>query len=248
MSAALEIGTLYPGSVELKFSEGGGSYEGWTHKPNAFDGVGVKHEVYNASDKRMKYITFVYIAYNSVGDVVSCKVSGKVEARGRLTGPVEPYEKTEVRWEALWYNPTIDKVELKEVIIQYMDDTEETIKGEDIVNINNHESVYYQKCGKQEQADAKKERLKFCYLSFMVFWCLSETKVDKTAKFHANQGLLLFILEVVGVLIGGIPKVGNLLSFILIVFAIVFSIKGRVDIGKNKQSRIPLIGRINILK
>lgn len=82
----------------------------------------------------------------------------------------------------------------------------------------------------------------------MVFWCLKDAKNDERVKFHANQGLLLFILEVVGISILEIPKIGGTLGFLLIAFAVAFSIRGLVDIDKNKQSKIPLIGRIRILK
>ena len=154
MSAALEIGKLCPGTTELMFSGNGSSYEGWTSSPNEVGGIGVRHTVYNASDKSMKYITFVYVPYNRVGDPVASKVGGDVEARGKLTGPLEPNGKANVEWKILWYNPTIAEVKLKEVIVQYMDGTEETIKGEDILDIDSPESVYYQKRGKQERASA----------------------------------------------------------------------------------------------
>ena len=100
--STLEVGRLYPGTTELKFRSDGSSYEGWSYgKPNNVDGIGVKHEYYNASDKTMKYITFVYVPYNRVGDAVACSTSGTVEARGKLTGPIQPNTKSSIEWEVL---------------------------------------------------------------------------------------------------------------------------------------------------
>ena len=253
MSSALEIGHLFVGTTELKFHNDGSSYEGWSYgKPNNVGGIGVKHEIYNASDKAMKYLTCVYLPYNQVVDVVSSTTTGESEARCKLTGPFSPNEKSEVQWEVLWYNSTVTKVKIKEVIIQYMDDTEETISGDDLKDISNKESVYYETRGKQEEADraenSRKSALRKAYICFMVFTCLKKAKEDEETKFHANQGLLLFIMEVIAIIIGNVPHVGGFISLALWVIAIVFSIKGIVDINNNRQNEIPLIGKIKILK
>ena len=240
--STLEVGRLMPGTTELKFRDNGSSYEAWSvgHHNNV-GGIGVKHEYYNASDKTMKYITFVYVPYNRVGDVVACSTTGTVEARGKLTGPIQPNTKSSIEWEVLWYNPTITKVVLKEVIIQYADDSEETLSGEDIKNIDSTDSVYYKKRGKKEQT-------RKAYMSIMVLSCLNKAKQDETIKFHTNQGLLLLIAEVLALFIGVIPFVGGIISLVIWAFAIVFSIKGILDINNNKQNEIPLIGKIKLLK
>lgn len=271
MSNVLEVGILTPGTTELMFTRSGSSYKGWSYgKPNVAGGIGVKHEIYNASEKGIKYITFVYVPYNQVGDAVACTTTGQIEVRGKLTGPIKPDEKSEVQWDVLWYNPTITKVTLKEVIIQYMDDTQITINGEDIKNIDSHDSVYYEKHGKQEEAiraaaakareekrkaeeekikaDKEKENAKNCYKSFLVLKNLKEAKNNENIRFHTNQGLILFALEVLGFILGNIPHVGVFIALALWIFAAIFSVKGIIDIKKGVKNELPLIGKIKLLK
>ncbi|WP_297870357.1 CFI-box-CTERM domain-containing protein [uncultured Oscillibacter sp.] len=50
----------------------------------------------------------------------------------KITGPIEPNIHRTPRWENLWYNNTIRTVELKEIEIEYMDGSKETLKGSDI--------------------------------------------------------------------------------------------------------------------
>lgn len=245
MSSALEVSKLYEGTTELRFHKDGSSYNGWSYgKPNSVGGIGVQHDIYNASDKTMKYITFVYLAYNQVGDIVSCKTSHKQEGICKLTGPIEVNEKTNVEWNVIWYNPTITKVKIKEVIIQYIDGTEETINGADLKNIDDKDSVYYEKRGKQEARD----ELKKAYMSFMVLSCLEAAKEDEETKFHVNQGLLLLVIEVLSFFIVAIPFVGGILFLVLLTLSIVFSIKGIADIKNHRQNEIPFIGKFKILK
>ena len=130
---------------------------GWVYRePNSVNGIGCKHTFYNYSGKRIKYITFTYLPYNQVNDVVTCHTTGKSEASCRLTGPVEPKENCKLEWDALWYNPTITRAELKEVFVQYMDGTEETIPGSQVLSIFKPESEYQKE--KALKAAAETER------------------------------------------------------------------------------------------
>ena len=79
--SVIEISSLFPGHVEIKMLSSGSTYEGWDRGPNHVDGIGVKHKFFNASEKRIKYLTFVYEAYNQVNDVVKCQTSGETESR-----------------------------------------------------------------------------------------------------------------------------------------------------------------------
>ena len=148
--STIEVGYLWVGHSEIKVLDSGSTYESWSSGPSSVDGVGVKHNVYNASDKAIKYLTFTYEAYNRVGDVVGCEINGKSEAYCELTGPVKPQEEFEVKWDALWYNPTVSKVVLKKIVIQYMDNSEEIIEGDQILNMSDENSEY------KKQEDARK--------------------------------------------------------------------------------------------
>ena len=123
--SVIEIGEIYVEKTKL------------THA------IEIGHQFYNAGEKEIKYLTFSYLPYNSVNDIVACTVSGKTEVSGKFTGPLSPKHKFYVKWEHMWYNPTIVKVVLTRIHIQYMDDTEEMIEGKDVISINNTESLYY---------------------------------------------------------------------------------------------------------
>ena len=110
---------------------------------NSAHGVKVSHEFYNSSEKEIKYITFSYVPYNSVNDPVTCTASGKSEASGKLTGPISPKYKGYIKWENMWYNPTVTYAILTRVIVQYMDNSEEVIEGKDIVSMHDENGAYY---------------------------------------------------------------------------------------------------------
>ena len=128
-TAELNIGHSAP------YVSNGHTYDGWQKGPNSVGGISIKHRIYNCSAKDMKYITFTYVAYNAVNDVVPCRTTGRTEAVGKLTGPFKVGADTEVIFENLWYNSTIETVKIKDVKIQYMDDTEETVAGDEIKDI-----------------------------------------------------------------------------------------------------------------
>ena len=115
---------------------------------NSAAGVKVFHEYYNASEKEIKYITFNYMPYNSVNDVVASTTNGKTEAGGKLTGPIPPKHKSYVSWENMWYNPTITKAVITKILVQFMDNTEELIDGEFVLSMQDPQSEYYNEFGK----------------------------------------------------------------------------------------------------
>lgn len=132
---------------------------------NVAGGVDIKTEIYNASDKVIKYITFSYVAYNAVGDVISCTIKKKNVVAGKLTGPIGVNKTATAVFENMWYNNTVSKIAIKEITVQYMDDSLETIAGKELVCVYNgphktrmnYNSVYYEKRGRAEEAAARAE-------------------------------------------------------------------------------------------
>ena len=118
----------------------------------------VSHDQYNASGKEIKYITFSYVPYNAVNDTVTCTASGKCEARGEVTGPISPKYKGSIKWERMWFNPTVTKAVITQIHIQYMDNTEEVIEGKDLMSMNDPQSEYYKK--EEERKKREEERKK----------------------------------------------------------------------------------------
>ena len=125
---------------------------------NSAGGVEVFHQIYNASGKEIKYITFLYEPYNAVGDKVACTIKKTSAVSCKLTGPIAPKADTYVSWKNVWYNPTISEAKIVWMNIEYTDGTEETIAGENILTVNDPES----NLGKMRQAERETKAKKEC--------------------------------------------------------------------------------------
>lgn len=96
------------------------------------------------------------------------------------------------------------------------------------------------------------------YIGFLWILGLFVEKDDPHVKFHTNQGLVLFLLDVVvGIVnvvfsfLSFIPVVGLLLSivvWVLYVGCFVLMILGIVNAAQGQQKPLPLIGGITLLK
>ena len=116
--------------------------------------ITVFHGFYNAGEKEIKYITFSYLPYNPVNDIVAD------EAQGELTGPIRPKRAGRVEWKRMWSVPTITRAVLTRIHIQYMDDSEETIDGKDVMLTNDPRSAYYNEVTvPSEKADEQEQRV-----------------------------------------------------------------------------------------
>lgn len=80
--------------------------------------------------KIIKYISFTVIPYNNVGDIQTCKISGKSAITGTITGPISASDSfnpsnygVPTKWENVWYNNTITWIKLTKVVVEYMDGT-----------------------------------------------------------------------------------------------------------------------------
>lgn len=102
--------------------------------------------------------------------------------------------------------------------------------------------------------DVEKNKV-FGVLAYFGVLCLLPilaAKDSKFAMFHGNQGLVLFIGEMVlvfgGFILAFIPVIGWLLSFGLWVLILVLSIMGIVSAAQGEMKPLPLIGDIKIIK
>lgn len=68
------------------------------------------------------------------------------------------------------------------------------------------------------------------------------------AKFHANQGCVLFIGEVALCVVGVIPFLGWLAWFFGSIAALVLAIMGIINAANGKMEKLPLVGDIEIIK
>lgn len=101
------------------------------------------------------------------------------------------------------------------------------------------------------------------YLGILVLVPLLAAKESKFARFHANQGLVLLIAEIIltlvqrivsGVLLSifwGSGLMSALMSLIAVAvwaFSIVMLILGIVNAANGRAKQLPLIGNITLLK
>lgn len=104
----------------------------------------------------------------------------------------------------------------------------------------------------------------FCYYSYVgpfgLVGLFSQVKSDEKLRFHANQGLVLFIFEllslvvytVVTQLIDWFPLVGWIVQSVLLIGIIMgavgYSILGMFNVTRDRLDPLPLIGKIRIIK
>lgn len=97
------------------------------------------------------------------------------------------------------------------------------------------------------------------YLGFLFFVPLVAAPGSRYARFHANQGLVLFIFlaaysivfSILSFIFGFIPVVGWVVRIILSLLYLVFvalMVLGIVNAATGKAKQLPVIGGITILK
>lgn len=94
------------------------------------------------------------------------------------------------------------------------------------------------------------------YIGFLFLIPLLACPNSRFARYHTNQGLVLFLMELaIGVVIGifGIIPVigiiiGGLLGSVGGILALVLSILGIVNVVQGQAKELPIIGKITLLK
>ena len=97
-----------------------------------------------------------------------------------------------------------------------------------------------------EDASANKVMGILAYLGILVFIPLFAAKESKFARFHVNQGLILFICSIVVFAIGKIPGLSTI-AWLLDIAILVFAILGIINVVKGKAEKLPLIGNFRII-
>lgn len=88
--------------------------------------------------------------------------------------------------------------------------------------------------------------ISYIWILFLV--PLFAAKDDAFARFHANQGLLLFLASIALGIIAIIPFIGAIISAIGGIVTFVFMILGIINALKGEMKPLPLIGGIVIIK
>ena len=87
------------------------------------------------------------------------------------------------------------------------------------------------------------------YLGFLCLLGLFIEKDNEDVRFHTNQGLILFLLEIavgiVGALLSGLlGLVGSLLSSLLSLACLVLAILGIINAVNGQRRPLPIIGAL----
>lgn len=88
-------------------------------------GVDIRCTFKNNSHKVIKYVTFVFNAYNAVGDRVQCEIKHSFESTGKFTGPLNPglTSSGSQVYRGMFYNASITKIKIARALVEYMDGT-----------------------------------------------------------------------------------------------------------------------------
>lgn len=93
------------------------------------------------------------------------------------------------------------------------------------------------------------------YIGFLFLIPLLAAPQSKFARFHVNQGMILFLLgycvSAVFNILGAIPFIGILFSIIGWLFAVatlVFMILGIINASQGQAKELPVIGKIRLMK
>ena len=86
------------------------------------------------------------------------------------------------------------------------------------------------------------------YIGILVLVPILAAKESPFARFHANQGLILFLAGIATMVIGWIPFIGAILSGLMGLAALVLSIIGIVNAAQGKAVELPVIGKWRLIK
>ena len=114
--------------------------------------------------------------------------------------------------------------------------------SENIANAVNNFNNTTDTTGDYDSSDIEENKI-FAILAYIgILWLvgLLAAKDSKFARFHVNQGIVLFIAALLSV----IPIIGWIWSMVVFVFAII----GIVNAATGKAKELPLIGGIRIIK
>lgn len=93
----------------------------YTTAPNSADGVSLYINWYSEDEDEIKYIYFYVTPYNRVNDVQRCEIRDYSTHNCYATGPYYYGSSDYSYWDCIWYNSSIDHVEIDKIIIEYMD-------------------------------------------------------------------------------------------------------------------------------
>jgi uncharacterized membrane protein len=87
-----------------------------------------------------------------------------------------------------------------------------------------------------------------CYFGLLLLIPLLVKKDSAFARFHSNQGLVLFIFNILVSVLANIPLLGIIVAIVGSVAGIIFWVMGLVNVLNGRAKTLPLIGGITLIK
>lgn len=96
--------------------------------------------------------------------------------------------------------------------------------------------------------DIEKNKLMAVLAYILFFIPLLAAKDSKFARFHTNQGLVLFLAGIISSILLVIPVIGWIIAPILSIVITVLAVIGIINSLNGKAKELPIIGKFKILK
>jgi uncharacterized membrane protein len=90
-------------------------------------------------------------------------------------------------------------------------------------------------------SEDKKMASIMAYIPFLCFVPLLNVSSSKDVRFHARQGVILFIIELVAALFL-IDQISDFFFKVILIFAVALSVAGLVFAAQGKNYKLPIIG------
>lgn len=101
----------------------------------------------------------------------------------------------------------------------------------------------------QDDIDKNRVMAVLAYLGLLFLVPLFAAKESPFARFHTNQGILLFVFEMVGSIAASlIPWIGWVVGTLVGIIGFVMLILGLINSIKGEAKELPFIGKFRILK
>lgn len=100
----------------------------------------------------------------------------------------------------------------------------------------------------QNDVQSNKVMAILAYFGILFLIPLFAAKESPFARYHTNQGLVLFLFVVLCNILAWIPKVGLIVAYIGYLIGFVFFIIGVINAAGGKMKPLPLIGNITLIK
>lgn len=104
------------------------------------EGTSIKFDVYNPTNKVIKYIWFTVIGYNAVDDIIY--KSGKQTTTVKCIGPIDPSSNASYSFKYVWMTDLVERAKIASITVKYMDETSIVIKNEKSIELSKDRYKY----------------------------------------------------------------------------------------------------------